>query len=194
MKATLAVGLGIAAALILASRNARASDAPYSENGATFDMSNADQNVSAFLAMIRRAEGGTDDYDYDDLYGGGNFTDFSDHPAITGEWPGVRLAYGPNAGKLTTAAGAYQITRTTWIDLGGAARFGGFHPAAQDAAALALLERRGALPMIEAGKFADAVQRLRGEWEAFDKMFAGTYPFTLADAQAYYTANGGAVV
>jgi lysozyme len=149
-------------------------------------------NVSAFLALIRRAEGGTDAYDYDDLVGGGNFTDFSDHPAITGEFAGIRT----RGGLLSTAAGAYQITRSTWRDLGGKARFGDFSPAAQDAAALAILQekRPGAYRMIAQGRFLDAIYRLRNEWEAFDRMINDNYKhFPLEQAQAYYVNSGGTV-
>jgi lysozyme len=70
---------------------------------------------------------------------------------------------------LTTAAGAYQITRTTWLDVGGALRFGSFDPTAQDAAAIALIQRRGALPHILAGEPQKAAYALRDEWEMFQQ-------------------------
>lgn len=144
-----------------------------------------DANVSAFLALIRAAESNDD---YSALVGGGNFTDFSDHPALTGEWGGIRRE---DDGRLTTAAGAYQITRTTWKDLGGASVYGDFSPAAQDAAAVALVTRRGALGLIQAGRLQEAMARLAPEWEAFQRILAGTYPLTFSDAQSVYTGNGG---
>lgn len=196
MKALAAIGIGLALAMVLSKAKAATDEGAgvyYSDSGEAFDVSNADANVAALAALVRRAEAQDR---YDAIYGGGTFTNFADHPAVTGEWPGVRLTSGPNAGKLTTAAGGYQITRTTWSGLGGSARFGDFSPAAQDAAFLAILEekRPRALTLIRAGKFNDALAELRGEWEAFDKMIAGTYPITLAQAQDIYTANGGAVV
>lgn len=149
---------------------------------------NAQNNLLAFLAVIRRAEGGTDSYDYDDLYGGGNFTSFVDHPYELGTWKGVRTSNG-----LTTAAGAYQITVTTWRDLGGKKRFGSFDPAAQDAAALMLIERRGAKDAIQRGNFRHAMSMLRNEWESFGKILDGVYPLTFAEAQRVFSNQGGEI-
>lgn len=186
-RAFLLIGLAAAGAMLLASRGVRAAeDEESAEGGETFGM-NADQNVAAFQAMIRVAEA---QGDYQALVGGGRFFDFSDHPSLTGEWPGIRRS---DDNRLTTAAGGYQITRTTWNDLGGKGRFGDFSPAAQDAAALALLQRRGALNLIRNGKFNEALARLGDEWEAFKRMMAGNYPITLAEAQNIYMQNGGAV-
>lgn len=148
---------------------------------------NANKNVIAFLATIRALEGGKDSYDYDDLYGGGNFSSFVDHPYETGEWSGVRL---PNK-KLTTAAGAYQITVSTWRDIEGKKRFGSFDPAAQDAAAIYLLERRGAKDAVQRGNFKHAMLMLRTEWESFDKILKGEYPITYAQASQTFLNNGG---
>jgi lysozyme len=119
---------------------------------------------------------------------GGSFSDFSDHPALLG-WEGVRL----DDGRLTTAAGAYQITRTTWKDLGGAAKYGSFDPAAQDAAAMDLLKRRGALNLVKAGQFDTAVARLTNEWEAFARILAGNYNVTPEGARAIYADAGGTI-
>jgi muramidase (phage lysozyme) len=164
---------------------------PDSENFFPWDMEPlpvmANANLIAFLAVIRAVEGGTDAYDYDDLYGGGSFTNFYDHPYEMGTWAGVRL---PN-GKLTTAAGAYQITVTTWRDIGGKERFGSFDPAAQDAAALYLIERRGAKEAVQRGDFKRAISMLRNEWEAFAKMIDGQYPITVAQAERTFTNSGG---
>ena len=149
------------------------------------DMSEQDAaNLRAFLALIRQVESNND---YNALVMGGSFSDFSDHPALLG-WDGVRLADG----RLTTAAGAYQITRTTWKDLGGGDRYGSFDPAAQDAAAMDLLKRRGALNLVKAGQYDTAVARLTNEWEAFARILAGTFPVTPEGARAIYADAGGA--
>lgn len=177
--AILALLLAIAAAFALR----RTFESGYSEE--FFNM-NADQNLSAFLALIRKAEANGDYYA---LVGGGQFSDTSDHPTNTGEFAGIRMPDG----RLTTAAGAYQITRTTWNDIGGVGRYGDFLPRSQDLAAVDLIRRRGALPDIEAGRFDSAVSKLRNEWEAFARMIAGNYHITLADAQAIYEGAGGSI-
>lgn len=141
------------------------------------------RNLSAFLALIRQVESNND---YQALVMGGSFSDFSNHPALLG-WAGVRL----DDGRLTTAAGAYQITRTTWKDLGGATKYGSFDPAAQDAAAIDLLRRRGALTLVMNGHYDAAMMRLTNEWEAFERILAGTFPVTPDGARTIYADAGG---
>jgi lysozyme len=148
----------------------------------------ASQNLTAFLKLVRVAESGDD---YSALVGGGNITDFSDHPANKG-WPGIRTPEG----RKTTAAGAYQITQTTWnTEVQNALRLPDFSPKSQDEAALWIIQfkRPGAWGLVVEGKLQAALMRLRDEWEAFDKMLAGTYPITLAEAETIYTDAGGTV-
>jgi len=117
-------------------------------------------NLVAFLQLIRQGESSDD---YTALVGGGQFGSFGDHPAILGPWKGIRRADG----RLTTAAGGYQITRTTWKDLGGIKKYGSFSPSAQDAAAIDLLKRRGAYDFVLRGNISAAVGKLPAEWEMF---------------------------
>jgi lysozyme len=190
MRGLLALLLGLAAALIY--QRAKAATAPdaagsASPSGAVTDMG-ASQNLTAFLKLVRVAESGDD---YGALVGGGNIVDFSDHPANKG-WPGIRT---PESRK-STAAGAYQITQTTWnTEVQNALRLPDFSPKSQDEAALWIIQfkRPGAWGLVVEGKLQAALMRLRDEWEAFDKMLAGTYPITLAEAQAIYTDAGGTV-
>jgi len=175
----LAVLAGIGILLISSAR----ATATYLESE---DMGEQDAaNLRAFLALIRQVESNNN---YNALVMGGEFSDFSDHPALLG-WDGVRL----DDGRLTTAAGAYQITRTTWRDLGGADKYGSFDPAAQDAAAADLIKRRGALNLILAGQFDAALSRLVNEWEAFARILAGTYPVTKQGARTIYADAGGTI-
>ncbi len=163
-----------------------------SENAYTDIAMDGERNLFAFLKLIRVAESQDN---YHALVGGGNFDDLSEHPFNSG-WKGIRLGVG-----LTTAAGAYQITSTTWD--GGAwkpLRSGikqelgltDFSPASQDAAAIGLIQRRGAYELILAGQFDAAIEKLTGEWEAFEKMLDGTYPISLAAARDIYASSGGA--
>ena len=136
------------------------------------------RNLFAFCAALRQLESGDN---YRALVYGGTFSSMRDHPYLTGEWPGVRRK---DDGRLTTAAGAYQITKTTWLDFGGVDRFGSFNEAAQDACAYAIIERENAMADIQAGRIETAISKLSGRWEALkvrsrDEIFA------------VYFSNGG---
>jgi muramidase (phage lysozyme) len=152
-------------------------------------LTTANPNAAAFLAMLRHSEG-TDQYadPWGTYYGGSQFSDKSDHPVLTGSEIPVA---GPSG--VTTAAGAYQITLTTWEALGGALHYGDFSDAAQDAAALDLIEGRGATPNIIAGDFAGAVALLGKEWASLPGSPYGQPTHTLADLQQVYLDNGGSV-
>jgi len=139
-------------------------------------------NLQAFLDVIAEGEGGPEGYHA--LVYGGRFENFEDHPYNTGEFPGVRRPDG----RLTTAAGRYQITRTTWQDIGGRKRFGSFMPEAQDRAAVYLMRRRGALPHVIAGEPEKAAYALRDEWEMFRQ------PQWTADAVAARFASLGGIL
>lgn len=164
----------------------------------TIQLSNP--NVQAFLNMLRWAEG-TDGADgYAVCYGYSHtITNFSDHPAITGEWTGKVLTptqcanAGLGAGCKSTAAGAYQITKTTWrylrntllVDLPD------FSPASQDKAAIALIDQRGALGYVESGNIQEAIYRCRNEWASLPGNGYGQGPKSLAGLLNYYQSAGG---
>lgn len=118
--------------------------------------------VAAFMDMLAYAEG-TDNgrqrtlHDgYDVLVGGGLFTDFSQHPRVV-----VDL---PKLGIKSTAAGRYQILRGTWGEFAAKLRLPDFSPESQDLCCYALIKRRKALPLIQAGQFEAAVHACRKEW------------------------------
>lgn len=132
----------------------------------TMTTSTNNRNRSAFLAMIRFSEGTDKPGGYFALFGwpapGRTFTDTTSHPARFFE-------YTDKAGKTikTSAAGAYQITFTTFKGLVKAAQAAGvfgFGPEAQDWMALELIRQRGALADIDAGRFAVAVEKVRRVW------------------------------
>lgn len=129
-------------------------------------------NEAGFLAMIRYSEGTASQADpYRTTFGYGHvIQDLSNHPAITGEWPGVE--YKP--GVFTTAAGAYQINRPTW--LGCMRDFGvkDFSPASQDAAALGLIgQKPGALDAINAGDIETAIAKCCDLWASLPGSASG---------------------
>lgn len=73
---------------------------------------------------------GTEAPGYNALYGGGSFADYSAHPNR-----GIPIRSGPNQGKLSTAAGRYQFTFTTWERARAALNLPDFSPQSQDRAA-----------------------------------------------------------
>ena len=129
---------------------------------------NQTDNAAAFLAMLSHAEGtdkGADPYAV--CYGYKHtIQSFADHPKLTGEWQGESLAnLGPSyVGKISTAAGRYQIIRATWQGCKRALALPDFSPDSQDKAALYLIRQRGALDLVQAGRFDEAVAVCSKEW------------------------------
>lgn len=136
------------------------------------DQDSADKNTAAFLFMIRQAEGTAGPNGYRTLFGGRLFDGWADHPRVA-----KQFRTGDGRQLWTTAAGAYQFLavspipgtdkRTkvnTWDRI--AARLGlpDFSPASQDAAAVELIREAGALGDVRAGRFAEAVSKVRGIW------------------------------
>ena len=86
------------------------------------------ENVQAFLALIRHCEGAG----YTTLFGGGIVEHTDDHPRIS-----VTRTLG---GKpiTSTAAGAYQFLSRTWDECAKALDLHDFSPPNQDRAAVSL--------------------------------------------------------
>ena len=147
-------------------------------------------NVKAFLAMIRQFESAGD---YSVIYGGGHFSDFSDHPDI--KVPFVNPARPPHAdgtpNDFSTAAGAYQINWPTWQMLYPLINGTDFSPASQDEAAIQLLKINGALTDVIAGNFQDAIDSASGTWASLPASTSGQPKQSMATAQTVYTSNGG---
>jgi lysozyme len=138
-------------------------------------MNNPDQNISAFLFMIRSTEhvyprDVINDAAYSIFYGGSKFQSFRDHPVITGEKRGVPLpdamckAAGLKPGCVSTAAGAYQMIKPTWVRLRDKLGLPDFSPASQDLAAVELLREAGAIDLIEAGDIEGAIKKSSRIW------------------------------
>ena len=128
------------------------------------------QNVKAFLAVIRAGEGTADEDGYRRHFGGELFTDFSQHPkrAITKLLGGQPIT--------STAAGAYQFLSKTWSECQGALYLPDFSPASQDLAAVFLIDRRGALEAVVRGDLETAIQAASyGLRDAADQYIAGLY-------------------
>jgi muramidase (phage lysozyme) len=159
----------------------------------------AARNLNAFLGMLRQSEGTEFLPDpYRVVYGYGvTLKSLADHPTVTGEWRGVPLpdgvceAAGFDPGCKSTAAGAYQIIGPTWRRLRAALSLPDFGRASQDAAAVELIRRRGALTDAQAGRLADAVRKCSAEWASLPGNYARQGQRS-ADylADAFFTQGG----
>lgn len=145
----IAIGIG----LLLFNETAKANDMVIDTEPEPQPESNG--NLSAFLMTIRFAEGTADDDGYRKLFGGSLFDSFADHPRKVVSASGMK----------SSAAGAYQIIRATWDSvIQPALNLPDFSPDSQDAAAIYLIQRRGAYDDVIAGRFADAIHKCRKEW------------------------------
>ncbi len=123
----------------------------------------AQANRRAMLETIAYAEGTQKEGGYYALFGwpakGRSFFSTLDHPRRM-------FPYTDKAGNTiqTSAAGRYQITKTTFDDVAPRIGVRDFTPASQDAIALELIRQRGALPDVDAGRFADAISKIRRVW------------------------------
>jgi lysozyme len=126
-----------------------------------------------------------------------NVRNMTDHPAITGEWTGEVLSpdmcknAGFGAGCKSTAAGAYQIIKSTWAKLKGTLDLPDFSAASQDSAAIELIRKRGALEDVKAGRLAEAVRKCRNEWASLPNNYAKQGQRSMTQIASYYTNNGG---
>lgn len=149
----------------------------------------AEANISAFLAAIRAAEGTARAPDpYRVVMGYGHtLDDLSDHPYFTGEWKGA--AFGN--GQWSTAAGAYQFIRSTWADVKRRLDLPDFGPHSQDSAAVELIRQRGALEDVKAGRFAQAVGKVRRIWASMPGAGYGQGERAMDWLAAQYSTAGG---
>lgn len=139
------------------------------------------QNVRAFLRVIRTGEGTADDDGYRRLFGGGLFYSYADHPRVV-----VR-----KSGYASTAAGAYQFLAKSWDETRAKMGLTDFTPRSQDIAALGRIAARGALDDVLAGRFDDAIKRVSWEWASLPGSPYGQPTISLAKARAVFVASGG---
>lgn len=146
-------------------------------------------NVAAFLRVVRAGESGQSDTAYRVLYGGQLFNDLTQHPRVA-----IRSPWG-----WTSAAGAYQIVATvpgrckvdTWDGLVQRYGFADFSPQTQDAAAVALIIRRGALDAVRAGQLDQAISACAKEWASLPGSPYGQPTRTLEHCRKVYADWGG---
>jgi muramidase (phage lysozyme) len=164
-------------------------------------------NLRAFLNMIAFAEGtakAPDPYrvTYSYAY---TVRDLAFHPAeLRGaataqwrEWGGERLpdamcrGAGRSPGCVSTAAGKYQMILPTWHGCKLALRLPDFGPASQDAAAVHLITRRGALLDVTNGRLVAAIKKVRSEWASMPGAGVAQPERNLAALTQAFVAAGG---
>lgn len=147
----------------------------------------AQPNVAAFLRVIREAESSQGDEAYRMLFGGELVDDLATHPnrVVERELRGKPLR--------SSAAGAYQFLASTWRDVAGPYGITDFSPASQDAAAVALIRRAGALDHVIAGRLDEAIRRCASTWAGLPGDHYGQGGIDLARARAVYLRYGGTI-
>jgi muramidase (phage lysozyme) len=117
-------------------------------------------------ALLETIAGPESKGDYNVIYGGSQFDDFSDHPRQP-----VLITSGPNKGKYSSAAGKYQFLGSTWDDIADRYDIPDFSPASQDQAAWALATEeykrdtgRDLEADLSAGDLSRVAPSLRNQW------------------------------
>jgi muramidase (phage lysozyme) len=117
----------------------------------SYSRSQEDANIQGYLANLSKAEKA----DYNTIVGGGTFEDYSKHPGVVG----VTTKEGPS-----TAAGRYQITKTTYDQYAKKLGITDFSPESQDKIALELIKDNNALEDVKKGDYQSANAKLGGVW------------------------------
>lgn len=144
-----------------------------------------DENVIAFLVMLRHGEGTSDGGGYSRLFGGAHFDSFHDHPRSP-------QTYKMGGKPITSsAAGAYQFLTRTWDGLVKQYGFKDFSPESQDLGAVALIKGRKALDDVIAGRFEVAIMKCNKEWASLPGSPYGQPVVTIKKAREVYEQAGG---
>lgn len=149
----------------------------------------SNNNLKAFLRVIRAGESSQTDDAYRMMFGGSLFDSFADHP---------RRAFKSKWG-WTSAAGAYQamcavpgkVKTDTWGDFIRSQGPHDFSPASQDAFAVWCIKRRGALDDVLTGRFETAIRKCAREWASLPFSPYGQPTLSLDKARAIYRGWGG---
>jgi muramidase (phage lysozyme) len=135
----------------------------------------------ALLDTLAHFEGA----EYDVMFGGATFTNFSSHPVHTREMPSSGIT---RWGHTATPAGRYQINRPTFDDL--QSRVGllpDFSPEEQDQAALYMIRQALKNEPIASYDLSEVQDRLKGRWSSLrsssTEEFAQVYASCLSEQQ-----------
>lgn len=154
------------------------------------DVWNRDANVRAFSYVLRRGESSLKPVAYTMRWPGlgkpvAYFSDFSKHPRI------FEPTYG---GLKSSAAGAYQITATTYDDFAPRLGITSFTPEDQDALYVAIVESEGALADVMRGDLDAAIPKLLNRWTSLPDAAENFGRYTMAEAWRIFQEYGGTPV
>ncbi|GIW55390.1 MAG: lysozyme [Nitrospiraceae bacterium] len=149
--------------------------------------------------MIRAAEGTDGPDGYRTFFGYRFFDSYADHPTELDPsfrawepWPDDSWIRNGRR-DYTTAAGAYQITLTTWRRLKERLGLRDFSPESQDRAAVELIREKGALADVWAGRFDEAVRKLGSVWASLPSAATPQPKRTWAFVRQAYLDAGGTI-
>ena len=117
------------------------------------------------------------------------------HPAVSGEWKGESLDFlgAQYVGKISTAAGRYQIRKRTFLELAAILGTNSYVEEMQDDMGILLVKRRGALAFVNAGDLKGAILACDNEWASFPGGTSHQPEHTFEYLRDFYTAAGGAL-
>jgi muramidase (phage lysozyme) len=151
-------------------------------------------NQSAFLDVLAHTEGTERAADpYRVCYANRHvIVDLSQHP-YPGEWKGEPLDHlgARYVGKISTAAGRYQINHPTWLLLQEQMALPNFTASCQDDAALGLIKSVGALVLVNAGLITEACHSCRNIWASLPGGDSGQPEDAMQDVLNFYARAGG---
>ena len=152
-------------------------------------------NVRAFLRLIRAGESAQTDDAYRWLFGSTVrspklFASFDDHPRVRTYEKNDEFIKNGKA-DYTTAAGAFQITETTFNALCKQYGFSDFTPQTQELMAVALIAERNARVSIIEGRIQPAIAMCCRTWASLPGSPWGQTTNSFAHAQATYLEFGG---
>jgi lysozyme len=159
-----------------------------------------EDNVTAFLWMLRCCEGTSGPLGYQTRFGprGDNLFDIEDPKSRSYQFkdhPRIGYTYPTKAGSITsTAAGAYQFLSKTWDSCQKALSLPDFSPRSQDLGCIFLLKQAGALSAIKAGDFKTAIEKTKRIWASLPGDVYGQGGKNFAQATAFFKQGGGTVL
>lgn len=157
-------------------------------------------NRKAFLDMLAHSEGtsthpATKCNGYDVIVTGIDgkpevFTDFSDHPFANGRKP----KQINKRGLASSASGRYQFLIRDWEHYKNALKLPDFGPESQDKWALRLIGERGAIKLIDEGRFEEAVAKCSNLWASLPGAGYGQPEHSMEKLKEIYLKAGGTAV
>lgn len=94
----------------------------------------------------------------------------------------------------STAAGRYQIFARWWRIYQAQMKLPDFGPVSQDRYALRQLREHGALPLIDAGRFREAIAKVSNVWASLPGAGYGQHEHDIEHVLAAYRAAGGEAI